>query len=73
MMRFLVDNNLSPRLAARLCDAGHDAVHVRDLGMTQADDETIFDAAAAQDRSCTKGKNCTFKKISSVTHTASLL
>ncbi len=30
--------------------AGHDAVHVRDLGLASADDEEIFSKAAEQDR-----------------------
>jgi predicted nuclease of predicted toxin-antitoxin system len=38
-MRFLVDNSLSPRLAAALCSEGHDAVHVRSLGVARVDDE----------------------------------
>jgi predicted nuclease of predicted toxin-antitoxin system len=49
-MQFLVDNNLSPRLAHLLTQAGHDAIHVRDLGLTQANDETIFTAAAREQR-----------------------
>jgi predicted nuclease of predicted toxin-antitoxin system len=49
-MRFLVDNSLSPRLAAALGGAGHEAVHVRDPGLAQADDETIFAAAAREQR-----------------------
>ena len=32
-MKFLIDNNLSPLLADALKAAGHDAVHLRDLGM----------------------------------------
>jgi predicted nuclease of predicted toxin-antitoxin system len=49
-MKFLVDNALSPALAALLQQAGHDALHVRDLGLQAADDETIFDRAAADER-----------------------
>jgi predicted nuclease of predicted toxin-antitoxin system len=46
-MRFLVDNALSPTLAALLRDAGHHAVHVRDIGLQHAEDDVIFDRAAA--------------------------
>ncbi|MBI4604419.1 MAG: DUF5615 family PIN-like protein [Planctomycetes bacterium] len=49
-MRFLVDNSLSPRMARGLCTAGHDAVHVRDLGLASADDDPILDKAAQEDR-----------------------
>jgi predicted nuclease of predicted toxin-antitoxin system len=49
-MRFLVDNALSPALAALLTDAGHDAVHVRSLGMQHTQDIEIFARAAADDR-----------------------
>lgn len=49
-MRFLVDNALSPVLAVVLTDAGHDAVHVRSLGLQHAQDSDIFDRAAADDR-----------------------
>ena len=48
-MKFLVDNALSPALATLLVQAGHDAVHVRDLGLQTADDATIFDCAAADE------------------------
>ena len=49
-MRFLIDNALSPALAAFVQQAGHDAVHVRGLGLQHADDEAIFEYAAAEHR-----------------------
>ena len=49
-MRFLIDNNLPPRMAEALIAAGHDAVHVRERGLAKADDAVIFDAAAAANR-----------------------
>ena len=49
-MRFLVDANLSPRLAISLTEAGHDAVHVADLGMSRATDIEILEAADRDDR-----------------------
>lgn len=49
-MRFLIDNALSPQLARGLLAAGHDAIHVRDVGLGTAEDETIFDLALAEER-----------------------
>jgi predicted nuclease of predicted toxin-antitoxin system len=49
-MRFLVDNPLSPILAALLTRAGHDALHVRTIELHRAEDIVIFDRAAAEDR-----------------------
>ena len=46
-MRFLIDNALSPALAVLLQQAGHAAIHVRELGLQRADDEVIFERAAA--------------------------
>ncbi|TMR09775.1 hypothetical protein ETD86_42155 [Nonomuraea turkmeniaca] len=49
-MNFLVDENLSPRVAELLTKAGHDAVHVRDLQATRAPDTTIMELAVADSR-----------------------
>ena len=49
-MRFLIDNALSPSLTAFLQQPGHDAIHVRELGLQHADDEVIFEHAAAEHR-----------------------
>lgn len=44
-MKLLVDENLSPRVAAILRDAGHDAFHVSSVGLGNTDDEVILSAA----------------------------
>ncbi len=49
-MRFLVDNALSPLLATLLSQAGHDALHVHTIDLQRAEDNVIFDKAAAEDR-----------------------
>ncbi|WP_084964566.1 DUF5615 family PIN-like protein [Thermoactinospora rubra] len=49
-MNFLVDENLSPRVAELLTKAGHNAVHVRDLQATSAPDTTIMELAVADGR-----------------------
>lgn len=49
-MKFLIDNALSPRLAERLKDAGHDTAHVRDYGMQAAADDEIFTRAQKEER-----------------------
>lgn len=49
-MKFLIDNNLSPLLADALKAAGHDVLHVRDLGMQAAPDEAVLERARAEER-----------------------
>ena len=49
-MKFLIDNNLSPLLAESLTAQGHDAIHLRDLGMQAATDEVVLARAAAESR-----------------------
>ncbi len=44
-MRFLIDNALSPRIAEGLNEAGHDAIHVRDIGLASATDDKILSHA----------------------------
>ena len=48
-MRFLVDANLSPKIAAALTKAGLESVHVGDAGLLTAPDRTILDYAAVHD------------------------
>ncbi|MGH7795654.1 MAG: DUF5615 family PIN-like protein [Candidatus Binatia bacterium] len=49
-MNFLVDHSLSPAVAEKLRQAGHDSVHVRRYGIHKADDEVLFDRAAQEAR-----------------------
>ena len=44
-MRFLVDNALPPLMVEALRQSGHDAIHVRELGLATAADITIFEQA----------------------------
>lgn len=49
-MRFIVDQPVSPLIAASLRQAGHDAIHVIDRGMAAAPDTQIVALAEAEDR-----------------------
>jgi predicted nuclease of predicted toxin-antitoxin system len=49
-MRFIIDNALSPRIAKGLNEAGHDAVHVRDIGLSSATDDEILSQAIMDSR-----------------------
>ena len=41
-MRFLLDENISPKTAGYLKELGHEAVHVRDVGLKGAADSEII-------------------------------
>lgn len=49
-MRFLVDEDLSEEIASILRAAGVDAVHIRELGLSGAEDQEVLDEAARQGR-----------------------
>ena len=49
-MRFLLDENLSPALVDLLKVAGHDAIHVRELGLASASDDAILERAGTDGR-----------------------
>lgn len=46
-MKFLIDNALSPAVAQGLIIAGHDAMHVREYGMSGGSDAAILECAAS--------------------------
>ena len=54
-MRFLLDQNQSPELVEHLRSAGHDAIHVRSLGMSRASDNEIMVLADAEERILVSG------------------
>ena len=54
-MKLLLDENLSPLLGQLLRDAGHDTVHLRDLGQSGATDRDIVELARRQQRRIISG------------------
>jgi predicted nuclease of predicted toxin-antitoxin system len=44
-VRFLIDAQLPPGLARRLAEAGHEAIHVAEIGLSSATDPDIWRAA----------------------------
>ncbi len=44
-MKFLLDENQSPHIAELLVDAGHDAIHARDIGLRTSPDDDVLAAA----------------------------
>jgi predicted nuclease of predicted toxin-antitoxin system len=49
-VKLLLDANLSPRVARLLKEAGHDAIHVADIGLLTAADPEILQSAAKEER-----------------------
>lgn len=49
-MKFLVDEDLSEELAVILRAKGVDAIHIRELGLSGAEDQEVLDEAARQKR-----------------------
>ncbi len=49
-MKFLVDINLSPRLADQLGALGHDVVHAWSLGLGSAPDAVLLERARSENR-----------------------
>ncbi len=49
-MKFIVDQPVSPLLAERLRDGGHDAFHLRERGLSRSRDDDIFAVAVAENR-----------------------
>jgi predicted nuclease of predicted toxin-antitoxin system len=49
-VKLLLDANLSPEVGRRLKEAGHDAIHVGDIGLLTATDPEILRAAAQEKR-----------------------
>lgn len=49
-MRLLLDENLSPAMSDFLIEAGHDVVHVRDRGLTSANDDVVLALALTEGR-----------------------
>ena len=49
-MRFLLDQGISPTVTDALRELGHDAIHVRDIGLAAAPDLSIVAVAAAEER-----------------------
>jgi len=54
-VKFLIDQNRSPRLAELLRDGGHDAVHTLELGLERAPDDELLALAASQERIIVSG------------------
>ena len=62
-MKLLFDENLSPKLVARLAAEFPESVHVSRIGLDQADDETVW-AFARENAQTIVTKDADFQEIS---------
>lgn len=62
-MRFLIDAQLPPALAVWLRERGHDATHVRDIGLDRVPDDEVARRAVA-DRAIIVTKDSDFSRLS---------
>lgn len=61
-MKLLLDNNVSPKLVAKLADLYADMNHVALLGLEAADDITVWQAAQ-RDKYCLVTKDADFNDL----------
>lgn len=59
-MKLLIDNQLPLRLCTHLRAAGHDCVHVLEVGLGSATDAQIWQTAAAEKRVVSKDEDFVF-------------
>ena len=62
-MKLLLDENLSPRLVKHLDDLFPGTLHVRDLGLQSADDDTVW-RHAREHGFCITSKDSDFHQLS---------
>jgi len=62
-VKLLLDQNLSPRLVARLTDLFPGSLHVRDAGLQTADDEAVWQFAI-ENNLCIVSKDADFHQLS---------
>lgn len=62
-MLFLLDENVSPALAAWLWGKAHDAIHLRDRDMLQVQDYAVWQYACSQSRTVVTINACDFRRL----------
>jgi predicted nuclease of predicted toxin-antitoxin system len=61
--RLLIDENLSPAVAATLRNEGHDVVHVRERGLLGVSDAVVPEKAYDEDRVLVTANVADFRKL----------